>query len=84
MEPDRLRPASTTFGAENGEWSLLRHFTIVERRDVRGTVTFPDREAAHQYVAASADQGGTAPTTCRFFDGPLVCSRHVVVFVAEP
>ena len=77
-------PASTPFGAENGEWSLLRHFTIVERRDVRGTVTFPDREAAHRYVCRLADQGARAPDNLPFFDGPLVCTRHVVVFVAEP
>ena len=71
------------FGAENGEWSILRHFTIVERRDVRGTVTFPDREAAYTYLAASASQGARADKL-PFFDGPLVCSRHVVVFVAQP
>src|SRR5205823_9076585 len=34
----------STFSAENGEWALLRHFTIVRRHDVRGTITFPDRE----------------------------------------
>ena len=70
------------FGAENGEWSLLRHFTVVRRHDVRGTVTFPNREAVHRYVRASvtkADRADNLP----FFDGPLVASRHVVVFVAE-
>jgi len=71
------------FGAENGEWSLLRHFTIVERRDVRGTVTFPDREAAHTYLEASAGKKARADKL-PYFEGPLVCSRHVVVFVAEP
>jgi len=75
------RPAYA-FGAENGEWSLLRHFTVVRRHDVRGTVTFPNREAVHRYVRASvtkADRADNLP----FFDGPLVASRHVVVFVAE-
>jgi SAM-dependent methyltransferase len=71
------------FGAENGEWSLLRHFTIVRRRDVRGTLTFPDREAAHRYVSASPTKARGADNL-PFFDGPLVCTRHVVVFVAEP
>src|SRR5262249_25074741 len=42
----------STFSAENGEWGLLRHFTIVERRDVRGTLTFPDRDAVHDYVSS--------------------------------
>jgi SAM-dependent methyltransferase len=72
-----------SFGAENGEGPLLRYFTLVERRDVHGTVTFSDREAAHRYVSASpliADRADALP----FFDGPLVCSRHVVVFVCEP
>jgi SAM-dependent methyltransferase len=72
-----------SFGAENGEWSLLRHFTIVERRDVRGTVTFPDRQAAHRYVSSSPMAAHLADDL-PFFDGPLVCSRHVVVFVCEP
>ena len=45
--------------------ALLRHFTIVERRDVRGTVTFPDREAAHRYVSARPDARRSSPTACR-------------------
>ena len=72
-----------SLGAENGEWALLRHFTIVERRDVRGNVTFPDRESAHQYVSASPTKAAGADNL-PFFDGPLTCSRHVVVFVCEP
>jgi SAM-dependent methyltransferase len=71
------------FGAENGEWALLRHFTIVERRDVRGTVTFPDREAVHRYVASSPMAAHLADRLPSF-EGPLVASRHVVVFVCEP
>jgi ubiquinone/menaquinone biosynthesis C-methylase UbiE len=72
-----------SFGAENGEWSLLRHFTIVERRDVRGTITFADREAAHRYVSHSPMAAHLADKL-PFFDGPLVASRHAVVFVCEP
>jgi SAM-dependent methyltransferase len=72
-----------SFGAENGEEALLRHFTIVERREVHGTITFPDRDAAHRYVAASPMAARLADNL-PFFDGPLICSRHVVVFVAQP
>jgi SAM-dependent methyltransferase len=72
-----------TFSAENGEWPLLRHFTLVERRDVRGTITFPDRETAHGYVRASINARHLADNL-PFFDGPLVASRHAVVFVCEP
>ncbi|MGE5274172.1 MAG: class I SAM-dependent methyltransferase [Verrucomicrobiota bacterium] len=72
-----------SFGAENGEWSLLRHFTIVERRDVHGTVTFPDRDAVHRYVSHSPMAAHLADNL-PVFDGPLVASRHAVVFVCEP
>jgi SAM-dependent methyltransferase len=71
------------FSAENGQGPLLRHFTIVERRDVRGTLTFRDREAAHQYVASSPIRPNLADRL-PFFEGPLRASRHVVVFVCEP
>jgi SAM-dependent methyltransferase len=71
-----------SFGAENGESLLLRHFTLVERRDVRGTVTFPDREAVHRYVSHSLIAAHLAEDL-PYFDGPLVVSRHVAVFVAE-
>jgi ubiquinone/menaquinone biosynthesis C-methylase UbiE len=72
-----------SFGAENGEWPLLRHFTVVERRDVRGMLTFPDREAAYQYLEASINARHLADRL-PFFEGSLRCSRHVVVFVCEP
>ena len=71
------------FTAENAEWALLRHFTIVRRRDVYGTVRFPDRDAAARHVAAVPTRGhlaGSLPD----FEGPLDATRHVVVFVAEP
>jgi SAM-dependent methyltransferase len=71
------------FGAENAEWPLLRWFTLVERRDVRGTVTFPDRDAAYRYVAASPI-GAHLADELPHFEGPLRASRHVVVFVCEP
>jgi len=71
------------FSAENAEWGLLRNFTILVRRDVRGTVTFSDREAAHRYVSASPRWAHLADHL-PFFDGQLVASRHVVVFIAEP
>jgi SAM-dependent methyltransferase len=72
-----------SFGAENAEWPLLRHFTLVERRDVRGTLTFPDREAVRGYVAASI-MAAHLIDRLPHFEGPLYASRHVVVFVCEP
>lgn len=82
-EPIGHGPRSEGFSAENGEWPLLRHFTIVERRDVRGTITFPDREAAYRYVAASPTAAHLAERLPRF-EGQLHASRHMVVFVCEP
>ena len=72
-----------SFCAENGEVALLRHFTTVERRDVRGTITFPDREAAHRYVAASPMAAHLADRL-PLFEGPLPATRHVAVFVCSP
>jgi SAM-dependent methyltransferase len=76
-------PFPSPFSAENGEGALLQHFTIVERRDVQGTVTFPDWTAARNYVAASPSRGVRADRLPHF-DGQLQASRHVVVFVCEP
>jgi SAM-dependent methyltransferase len=71
------------FTVESAEGALLRHFTIVERRDVRGTVTFPDREAAHRHISAVPTRGHLADRLPSL-DGPLEASRHVAVFVCEP
>jgi hypothetical protein len=45
-------------------------------------VTFPDREAVHRYVSHSLIAAHLAEDL-PYFDGPLVVSRHVAVFVAE-
>lgn len=79
----RIGAPSDGFSAENAEWSLLRHFTVVERRDVRGTVTFPDRAAAHHHISACPVHNELAEDLPSF-EGPLVASRHVVVFVCQP
>jgi SAM-dependent methyltransferase len=70
------------FNAENGGQILRRHFASVDRHDARGTVTFPDWEAARRYVGASITRRELAEEL-EPFEGPLVCSRHSVVFVAE-
>ncbi|HKP19365.1 MAG TPA: class I SAM-dependent methyltransferase [Gaiellaceae bacterium] len=71
------------FTAENAEWPLLRHFTLVQRRDVRGTVTFPDHETARRHIAAVPTRAAHAERL-PFFQGPLHASRRVAVFVCEP
>jgi SAM-dependent methyltransferase len=70
------------FSAENGEAALRRRFGRVERREARGTVTFPDREAALRYVQASATRSDLADAFPRF-EGSLEALRLSVVFVAE-
>lgn len=72
-----------SFATENGEGALLRHFTVVRRRDVKGELVFPDREAARSYIASSIVASQLADRL-PFFDGPLVTTRHVTVFVCEP
>jgi SAM-dependent methyltransferase len=70
------------FNAENGEAILGRHFARVERREARGTVTFPDWEAAQRYVRASIARAHLADELPRF-EGPLEASRLALVFVGE-
>jgi SAM-dependent methyltransferase len=79
----RIGAPSGGFSAENAEGALLRHYTIVERRDVLGTVTFADRASAHRHISACPIHDELADRLPPF-DRPLVASRHVVVFVCEP
>ncbi len=72
----------STFSTENGEWPLLRYFTVVERRDVKGTVTFPDRETARTYVASLETKAHLADRLPHA-NWPLTASRHATVFVCE-
>ena len=78
----RAERAAHPFNAENGADELARHFVRIERREARGTVTFADWDAAHRYVANSVSRAHLADDLPRF-EGPLVCSRLTVVFVAE-
>jgi len=78
----RSSDTAGSFNAENGAELLGRHFERVEERDARGTMSFPDREAAREYVAASI-VGAEAAHELPHWDGPLVCTRLSRVFVAE-
>jgi SAM-dependent methyltransferase len=75
---ERVHP----FAAEEAAGILERHFANVERRDAVGTVTFPSWEDAHAYVKASPARGFLADDLPRF-EGPLVATRSVAVFVAR-
>jgi SAM-dependent methyltransferase len=70
------------FGAENGGDALRRHFSRVEVRDARGTVTIADREAVVRYVTsidAWKHLGDRVPAAFE----PFEARRSNVVFVAD-
>ncbi|MDQ3822437.1 MAG: class I SAM-dependent methyltransferase [Actinomycetota bacterium] len=71
-----------TFGRENGAELLGRHFPLVERRDLDGTVAVHDAEAARTYLASSSR---ARPLVDRLpeLEQPLVARLRVTVFVAE-
>lgn len=69
------------FTVENAETALRRHFDRVKRRDVLGAVTFDDWEEARAHLANSLrpELAERLPA----FEGPLVASRRVAVFVCD-
>ncbi len=69
------------FSAENAREILKRHFSSVEQRDVEGTVTFPDRDTAHRYVAASIRASHLADRVPDF-DAPLPATRRNCILIA--
>jgi SAM-dependent methyltransferase len=70
------------FFAETAEPFLRRHFRRIERRDVRGLVRFPDRQAVRRYIASSVAHGHLADRVPEFA-GSLDATRAAAVFVAE-
>jgi SAM-dependent methyltransferase len=75
-------PAPLTFGAENGEELLRRHFARVERRDVEGTTTFPHASSVRAYLS-SFERGAPLARAVPAVVPPLVARRRVAVFVAD-
>ncbi len=70
------------FTVESAGAALRRHFNHVEQRDVCGTVTFFNREAAYEYVAntRTAEVAERLPN----LDGPLVASMRLAIFACAP
>jgi SAM-dependent methyltransferase len=71
-----------TFGAENGEASLARHFASVQRHDLVRPVTFPDSESLRRYVGSSV-LGRRHLDRVPELSRPFVATKRVAVFVAE-
>ena len=77
------RSAPRRFSAENGEGRCCRHFTVVERRDVRGTRDVPrprGRAPVRRRASPPARDLADRPAVLR--RARCVASRHAVVFVA--
>jgi len=70
------------FFSENAEGPLRQHFALVQRRDVTGSVTFADRDAARGYIASSVAHKHLADLVPEFSE-PLVATRHNSTFIAE-
>jgi SAM-dependent methyltransferase len=70
------------FFTENAEGPLRQYFASVERHDVRGSVTFADREAARGYIASSVAHKHLADLVPELSE-PLVATRRNSIFVAD-
>jgi SAM-dependent methyltransferase len=74
----------SSFGGDNGEELLRRHFSRVERREAYGWIDFPTRADAQDYVDAAVVLGGLGPgRRLPDAEGPLRVRRAPVVFVAD-
>jgi SAM-dependent methyltransferase len=75
------RPVTPTITRETGADILRRHFAYVERRDVDGSVTIPDRETVLAYVDSmfTIDRARPGPE----FETPLRVRTAVSIFVAR-
>lgn len=72
----------SAFSRENAEQQLRRHFARVERRDVDGIVTFPSHVEVRNYIGSMVTMGGYADRVPAF-EGPLLATRRVSIFVAR-
>jgi ubiquinone/menaquinone biosynthesis C-methylase UbiE len=73
--------AGLSFGYENGETVLSPYFTEIERREVNGTVVFPDRGSMVDFVAAATTRSHLAERVPELTEPFHTRSTHCV-FVA--
>lgn len=71
-----------SFGADNGEEALRRHFAHVEMRDASGTVKISDRDAVVRYVSSTSAWQEFADRVPHELE-PFGARRHNVVFIAH-
>jgi SAM-dependent methyltransferase len=73
--------AGLSFDVDNGEAALAPHFSSVERREVNGTVVFPDRNSMHEFVSATTTRSHLAALIPEITEPFSTQSMHCV-FVA--
>ena len=71
-----------TFSSANGKEQLEAHFPVVEVREARGVVVFPDPAAMRKFVAADMTRAHLAANVPDF-DELVPARSHHTVFVAE-
>jgi len=76
-------PSTITFSRESGDELLARHFALVNRIDIDGTLELPDRAAVQEYVRASISMSPFVANLPETVDEPFVMRRGNSVFVAE-
>jgi SAM-dependent methyltransferase len=76
-------PSSLTFSRESGEELLARHFPIVRREDIDGTLEFADRAQVAEYVRASISMSPFSANLPTQIDEPFHARRANSIFVAE-
>jgi SAM-dependent methyltransferase len=71
-----------SFSHTNGEQLLKRHFATVERRELEGTLVFPDTDSMRTFVASTIDRAHLAPLVPEITEPFRATTQHVI-FVAE-
>ncbi len=73
-----------SFGGDNGEAALRRHFAEVERRDAQGTVSFPTRDSMRHFVAATITRAHLADRVPDITEPFRARTSHVVFVARKP
>jgi ubiquinone/menaquinone biosynthesis C-methylase UbiE len=73
-----------SFTRENGEALLQPYFTRVERRDIDGSLVFPDTQALRTFVASTIDSAHLAPNVPELAGPFTATTRHVVFMASAP
>jgi SAM-dependent methyltransferase len=77
-----VEPHVYSFSAESGSERLTRHFRHIGRRDVEGSVVFPDWKVLRDFVALAPDRASLVTRT-RPFSGSFTTRSRLAIFVAD-